>query len=135
MQKSTSPETLLSLAAKISSSLKSMHDKALGNITSAQFRVLGVLAKANGDLTQQAIVRDGGIDRATLSEMLPRMRSAGLLTMWTNPEDGRSRLVAITTAGRDEYRRAGRSIAAVERHIERKIPRLRETLQALIEFA
>lgn len=139
MQKNQSPETLLSLAAKISTSLKAMHDRTLGDLTSSQFRVLEALVAAPlpesvSGLSHQWIGKETSIHRSTLSEMLPRMRAAGLITMWTNPDDERSRLVSITPEGRDRYRRAARAITAAEKRIEMQIPRLRRTIEALAEI-
>ncbi len=67
-------------------------------VTLRQFAVLAAVADAPG-LSQIALVRNTGIDRSTLAEMLNRLEKRGLIARSTSETDARARSVRLTERG------------------------------------
>ena len=66
----------------------------------AQFPVLLALRDRGTGLTQRQLVDRLDIEQATVANTLARMERDGLIRRTANPEDARSRLVALTEKGR-----------------------------------
>lgn len=79
--------------------------------TPRQFEVLHVVAQREG-LSQTDLVRETGIDRSTLADMIARMIKKGHLSRARTKEDARANAVSITSAGR---RVLSGAMAAVQR--------------------
>ena len=76
-----------------------------------QARVLYELGTAAG-LRPMDLVERMGIDAAHLSRILRRFEAQGLLERTRSSEDGRSTVLALTAAGRKEFRRLDRRSSA-----------------------
>ena len=94
----SSPGHLLRRAQQYSNDL---YAKGVGSSgpTPRQYEVLHVVAKNEG-LSQTDLVRETGIDRSTLADMIARMMKKGLLSRKRTREDARANAVSITAAGR-----------------------------------
>lgn len=71
-------------------------------ITQRQFAVLCAV-HANEGLTQTQLVKDTGIDRSTLAELVARMASKNLLSRERAPGDARANSISFTPEGRALY--------------------------------
>lgn len=67
-------------------------------LTFRQFVVLAAVAKTPG-VSQAELVRDTGIDRSTLADMISRMERRGWLTKAVSDNDGRANSVRLAAAG------------------------------------
>ncbi len=70
-----------------------------GGLTARQFAVLVTVERDEG-LTQTDLVKQTGIDRSTLADMISRMISRGLLQRKRTATDRRANSVSLTAAGR-----------------------------------
>ncbi len=68
------------------------------DLTPRQYAVLRAVASTE-EPSQTAIVRETGIDRSTLAEMIRRMIAKGLLTRRRTRRDARAYAVKLTPAG------------------------------------
>ena len=93
-----SPGHLLRRAQQYSNDLYSKGVGASGP-TPRQYEVLHVVSKNDG-LSQTDLVRETGIDRSTLADMIARMIKKGLLSRKRTKEDARANAVSITASGR-----------------------------------
>ena len=93
-----SPGHLLRRAQQYSNDLYSKGVGASGP-TPRQYEVLHVVSNNDG-LSQTDLVRETGIDRSTLADMIARMIKKGLLSRKRTKEDARANAVSITAAGR-----------------------------------
>ena len=93
-----SPGHLLRRAQQYSNDL---YSKGVGSSgpTPRQYEVLHVVSKNDG-LSQTDLVRETGIDRSTLADMIARMINKGLLSRKRTREDARANAVSITAAGK-----------------------------------
>ncbi|MEM9013625.1 MAG: MarR family winged helix-turn-helix transcriptional regulator [Pseudomonadota bacterium] len=93
-----SPGHLLRRAQQYSNDL---YSKGVGSSgpTPRQYEVLHVVAQNDG-LSQTDLVRETGIDRSTLADMIARMIKKGLLSRKRTKEDARANAVSITAAGK-----------------------------------
>jgi len=81
-------------------------------VTADQFVLLATLARGAA-LTQRELAARMPSDPSTVRAMLVLLERHGLVSRDTHPTDGRSRTVALTTAGRQKFQRvweAGQSI-------------------------
>lgn len=76
--------------------------EALG-LTSARWKVIGVVALANSGVTVPSIARVLGQSRQAVQRITDVMKKDGLLRYEDNPEHKRSVLVCLTDAGQDVY--------------------------------
>tara|TARA_R110001592_G_scaffold27674_5_gene102014 strand:+ start:1205 stop:1648 length:444 start_codon:yes stop_codon:yes gene_type:complete len=76
--------------------------EALG-LTSARWKVIGVVALANSGVTVPGIARVLGQSRQAVQRITDVMEKDGLLRYEENPEHKRSVLVCLTDAGQDVY--------------------------------
>lgn len=74
-------------------------------LSAREFYLLSVLA-AHGDLTPGDIALRAAVPAPTVSRVLARFRRDGLVEDRPNPDDRRSRLVALTDDGREAIRAA-----------------------------
>jgi len=86
----------------------SWHQRS-GDLTPVQFAVLQVL-DARGSLDQTTLGSLAAVDRSTLTPLLDRLASRGLLTKATDPANRRRQLVTLTPTGH-ERAAAGREQA------------------------
>ena len=105
------------------------------DLTSTQFAAL-VKLHDQGATAQTELGRLTGMDRATISGVVSRLQKRGLVRLRPDPEDGRTRIVALTDAGADLL---GRALARVGQVSEQTLApigakeadALRETLRKL----
>ncbi len=76
--------------------------EALG-LTSARWKVIGVVALANSGVTVPGIARVLGQSRQAVQRITDVMEKDGLLRYEENPEHKRSVLVCLTDVGQDVY--------------------------------
>lgn len=69
-----------------------------GEITLRQFAVLAAVKQRPG-LRQSDLVRETGIDRSTMADMLTRMEKRGWITRTTNALDQRAQSVQLAAGG------------------------------------
>lgn len=68
-------------------------------ISGREFWIISLLA-AQGPVTPGEIASRSGIPATSISKVVARLASRGLIEETANPEDGRSRLVSISAGGR-----------------------------------
>lgn len=73
-----------------------------GGITSRQFAILSVLA-AFGAASQVKLVKETGIDRSTLAEILARMEKNGTIERQKSEIDSRANVVKLSPSGEVIY--------------------------------
>lgn len=76
--------------------------EALG-LTSARWKVIGVIALSNSGLTVPGIARVLGQSRQAVQRITDVMVTDGLLSYLPNPKHKRSVLVVLTEDGKDAY--------------------------------
>jgi DNA-binding MarR family transcriptional regulator len=76
--------------------------EALG-LTSARWKVIGVVALAHSGMTVPGIARVLGLSRQAVQRICDVMEKDGLLRYQPNPEHKRSVLVCLTDAGQEAY--------------------------------
>ncbi len=76
--------------------------EALG-LTSARWKVIGVIALSNSGLTVPGIARVLGQSRQAVQRITDVMVTDGLLSYHSNPKHKRSVLVVLTEDGKDAY--------------------------------
>ena len=91
------------------------------NLTMPQFAVLNHLARLGGEHSPVELARAMQVTKATMSSTLGRLESKGLVTSAPDPNDGRSRRIAMSAAGRRARERAIKSVAPHIAAIEREI--------------
>ncbi len=101
-------------------------------ITPVQYSLMTALA-ARGELDQNGLALEIGLERTSVGEVVPRLQRRGLLARRKSAIDGRVKMVRLTDRGRKLLRRMAR---AVQRAHDRTIDRLdaseREILMLLL---
>jgi DNA-binding MarR family transcriptional regulator len=69
-------------------------------MTLAQFSVLNHFTRLGGERTPAALADAFQVTRATMTSTLQKLEAKGLVAVAGDPEDGRSKRVSITGAGR-----------------------------------
>jgi DNA-binding MarR family transcriptional regulator len=92
------------------------------SLTHAEGHVLAHLA-AGGAQTPGAVARDFGHRQSTVTSILDRLESKGLVRRQPNPDDRRSLLVTATPAGRRAGARLANALAALEQRVEARVSR------------
>ena len=78
-------------------------NEALG-LTSARWKVIGVIALSNSGLTVPGIARVLGQSRQAVQRITDVMATDGLLSYQSNPKHKRSVLVVLTEEGKTAYK-------------------------------
>lgn len=104
--------------------------------TPRQFEVLHVVSKNEG-LSQTDLVRETGIDRSTLADMIARMLNRGLLSRSRTKEDARANAVSITASGRRVLNSAMAGVARAESGALNVLPKAQQGafMKALAAYA
>jgi DNA-binding MarR family transcriptional regulator len=93
-----------------------------GDITLRQFAVLAAIAQRPG-LRQSDLVRETGIDRSTMADMLTRMQRRGWVTRATHALDQRAQSVHLAGAGATILAGATKHARAADAAILDALPR------------
>lgn len=88
-----------------------------GALSQAEAHALSHLAAAGGACTLLDLHRSFGHKRSTLTSVLDRLETRGLLRRDTNPDDRRSVLLRLTAAGRRPADEMFAALAALERRV------------------
>lgn len=75
------------------------HQLVSTELTSVQFGVLLCLGHAPDGLVQSELGAQLHLDKATVTELVRRMGRRGLVRVERDPDDGRRRIVSLTTEG------------------------------------
>ncbi len=89
-------------------------------ITPVQYSLMTTLLE-RGELDQNSLALEIGLERTSVAEVVPRLQARALLRRRNDPEDGRVKLVQLTPKGAALLRRMA---PAVRRAHERTIERL-----------
>ena len=116
----TSPGHLLRRAQQYANDLYTQEVGPDG-LTPRQFAVLHAVDLHEG-LSQTALVRETGIDRSTLADMISRMLRKDLLARKRTDEDARANSVRITPAGRKALRAAMPAVTKSEQKVLEILP-------------
>lgn len=95
------------------------------NITPVQYSLLTSL-REHGELDQNSLALDIGLERSSVAEVLPRLESRGLIERRQSQEDRRVKRVRLTRQGRTLIRRMQ---PAVKRAHDRTIEQLPEDVR------
>jgi DNA-binding MarR family transcriptional regulator len=90
------------------------------DITPVQYSLMTALA-ARGELEQNGLALEIGLERSSVAEVVPRLQRRGLLKRRRSPDDGRVRLIRLTRKGGVLLRRMA---VAVQRAHDRTIDQL-----------
>jgi len=90
------------------------------SITPVQYSLMTALAE-RGELDQNSLALEIGLERTSVAEVVPRLQERGLLERRPSRSDGRVKLVRLTRKGRNLLRRMA---PAAQRAHERTIDRL-----------
>jgi MarR family transcriptional regulator, lower aerobic nicotinate degradation pathway regulator len=89
------------------------------DITPVQFSLMTAL-DVRGELEQNSLALEIGLERSSVAEVVPRLQRRGLLERRRSREDGRVKLIRLTPAGRALLRKMARPVQrAHDRTIER----------------
>ena len=115
-----------------------LYSKEVGSSgpTPRQYEVLHVVAN-NAGLSQTDLVRETGIDRSTLADMIARMMKKGLLSRKRTKEDARANAVSITASGRKMLNAANAKVAKSEKAALSVLPKSQQAafMKALRTYA
>lgn len=92
----------LSITSNLVSDVIASIYEALFGLRIPEWRVITVVAERQ-DATQQQIGRRTRMDKVTVSRAVAALHARGLLERVVNPDDGRSRRLRLTEAGRALY--------------------------------
>lgn len=93
------------------------------DITAVQYSLLTALAE-HGEMDQNTLALEIGLERSSVAEVLPRLEARELIARQQSPQDGRVKLVKLTRKGKSVVRRMD---AAVQRAHDRTIEILSES--------
>lgn len=116
----TSMRHLLRRTQQLAATFYANEIKSVG-LTSGQFAVLYTVDAREG-LSQTDLVKETGIDRSTLAEMIRRMTDDDLLSRRRTDGDGRANAVKITAAGRKALKAAIPAVTRAETRMMEFIP-------------
>jgi MarR family transcriptional regulator, lower aerobic nicotinate degradation pathway regulator len=97
------------------------------DITPVQYSLMTTLA-ARGELEQNSLALQIGLERTSVAEVVPRLAGRGLLQRRRSAQDGRVKLVRLTRKGNTLVRRMAH---AVQRAHDRTIDQLEKSKRAL----
>jgi len=105
------PAFITFIANKLSNSATAFYQRQFGvNVT--EWRIMSLLAIEPG-IPASRICQVIGFDKGSVSRTLARLESRGLLTIRTDPSDGRTHSISLTAKGRSIHDRV--IVAALER--------------------
>lgn len=111
--------TLVSLIRRAHKAVDAIYtEEAPDGIPLPQVMVLGALVEG-GSMCQASLLVASASDRSSLSEMLARMATAGLIARARSKADKRKLIVSITPAGRDAYRTARIVVQRTDRRVDK----------------
>ncbi|MDB5990327.1 MAG: marR [Herbaspirillum sp.] len=90
------------------------------NITPVQYSLMTALAE-RGELDQNSLALEIGLERTSVAEVVPRLQDRGLLDRRQSTEDGRVKLVKLTRKGKSLMTKMA---SAVQRAHDRTIEHL-----------
>ncbi len=90
------------------------------DITPVQYSLMTAL-EARGELEQNSLALEIGLERSSVAEVVPRLQRRGLLQRRRSPQDGRVKLIRLTGRGRALLRKMASS---VRRAHDRTVARL-----------
>lgn len=74
------------------------------DITAVQYSLLTALAE-HGEMDQNTLALEIGLERSSVAEVLPRLQARGLIARRQSPDDGRVKLVKLARKGSSIVRR------------------------------
>ena len=92
-----------------------------GDLTPRQYAILLTVAQNEG-LSQTHLVEKTGIDRSTMTDIIGRLQSKGLVSRSRSLQDARSYEVKLTAAGHKQLETARAIAAKVDEHLLAAIP-------------
>ena len=116
----TSPLHLLHRAGQRASEVFQA-ESTVGDLTPRQYAVLVAVSQAEG-LSQTDLVKETGIDRSTLADIVRRMIKKGLLQRRRTREDARAYAVKLTDQGRSVLTQAAPIVRRVDDRILAALP-------------
>lgn len=90
-------------------------------LTQRQFTVLETVSRNEGD-SQTALVRETGIDRSTLADVVNRLEMQGYLRRERSETDARVNFVFLTASGRDILVKAQPRVTLVDQALVDSLP-------------
>jgi len=131
----SSPGHLLRRAQQYANDLYAKGVGASGP-TPRQFEVLFAVSQNEG-LSQTDLVRETGIDRSTLADMIARMIKKGLLSRKRTKDDARANAVSITPSGKRMLASAMASVNKAEAATLGVLPKAQQSafMKALRAYA
>ncbi len=110
----------LKRAAQYSADLYSER-RGKSGLTQRQFTVLEAVLRHDGE-SQTALVRETGIDRSTLADLVNRLETHGYLSRKRSDRDARVNFVFLTEAGRHMLMNAQPQVSLVDQAIIGSLP-------------
>jgi MarR family transcriptional regulator, lower aerobic nicotinate degradation pathway regulator len=93
------------------------------DITPVQYSLMTAL-DVRGELEQNNLALEIGLERTSVAEVVPRLQARGLIERRRSADDGRVKLIKLTRKGKTLVRKMA---TAVERAHDRTIDKLEET--------
>ncbi len=106
----------LSVASNLVSDVIADSYKALFGLKIPEWRALALIGEADG-ITQLEVATRSRLDKVTISRATIALSARGLVARKQHPNDGRSQLLTLTTAGHDLYSKIIPEALALERQI------------------
>ncbi|MEM7636147.1 MAG: MarR family winged helix-turn-helix transcriptional regulator [Pseudomonadota bacterium] len=110
----------LKRAAQYSADLYSDR-RGKSGLTQRQFTVLEAVFHNEGQ-SQTTLVRETGIDRSTLADLVNRLETHGYLSRKRSDKDARVNFVSLTEAGRDMLLNAQPQVSLVDQALVEALP-------------
>lgn len=91
----------------ISNRIKRLADENLvnENVTVEQVKVMGMIFRRGGTVSQKEIELAFGVRRSTVTSAMQNLEKKGYIERYPNPEDSRSKLVTLTEAGQKKNKK------------------------------
>ena len=128
------------LIKKIGMSQKAGMDASLQayDLTASQFRVLIVLHKHGGTLTQKELEEELGVSHPTVTGLVKRLEKQGYLAVTTDPADRRQRIICLSDKTRSAEKELRRQRQRAEERLiegmsEEEVKILRGYLERMYE--
>ena len=86
----------------IANTVKRLADENLvsENVTIEQVKIMGMICKNGGTVSQKEIERAFGVRRSTVTSAMQILEKKGYIERFPHPEDSRAKLVALTAEGK-----------------------------------